>query len=115
MDTRFDRDKGTEEDFAKTSFLVSEALRSDYPNIKAVRLYQLFNHVPLLSYGDKSYYEEKFFFTDSNILDIFSIPLVHGDSITALTDVSREESNVTGKGYLFEDCGSGEVDRGVAA
>lgn len=66
-------------------FPLAGALQNELPEAKLVRFHRLFGHIPLVSYDDKRFYEERFFFTDSTVLEIFSFPLLAGDSSTALS------------------------------
>ena len=40
----------------------------------------------LVAVRDQAHFEEKFFFTDSTVFDVFSFQLLEGDTRTALTD-----------------------------
>jgi putative ABC transport system permease protein len=75
-----------EEKSASIPFPVGPTFSVDYPDIKTVRLYQTFQKTPLLTdrESQKSFYEEKLFFTDSTFFDIFSFELLEGNRATAL-------------------------------
>lgn len=75
-----------EEKSASIPFPFGPTYMVDYPDVKTVRLYQTFQKTPLLTYREdqKSFYEEKLFFTDSTFFDIFSFELVQGNPETAL-------------------------------
>ena len=75
-----------EEKSASVPFPFGPTYMVDYPDIKTVRLYQTFQKTPLMTYreGEKSFYEEQLFFTDSTFFDIFSFELVQGNPATAL-------------------------------
>ncbi len=61
------------------------ALVDDFPEVEdAVRFRSGGNWY--IRYGEKTYKETSFIFAEANIFDIFSIPLLQGDSITALTE-----------------------------
>ncbi len=49
---------------------------------EAVRFFQV---SPLLRYKDKSFVEDRFFFADPEVFDVFSWEMIHGDPGTALT------------------------------
>lgn len=49
---------------------------------EAVRFFQV---SPLLRYEDKSFVENRFFFTDAEVFDVFSWEMLQGDPSTALT------------------------------
>ncbi len=76
-----------EEGFPRTSVsggVMPHALQANYAGIeKVVR----FRKLPsLVAVGETAHFEEKFFFTDSTVFDVFSFHLVEGDARTALTD-----------------------------
>lgn len=61
------------------------ALVNDFPEVEdAVRLRSGGNWY--VRYGETTYKETAFIFADANVFKIFSIPLLQGDSITALTE-----------------------------
>ena len=61
------------------------ALVRDYPEIEhAVRLKPPGSRW-LIRYEDKRFYEKGFFFADSTVFDVFTLPLVKGNPATALT------------------------------
>ncbi len=63
------------------------AFANDYPEvISAVRFYRDPWHNPLVSHGDKRFYQERFFFADSNVFDMFTFPLIRGNPKTALRE-----------------------------
>ena len=46
-----------------------------------------FRHLPsLVSYQSKAFFEERFFFSDSSVFNVFSFKLIQGDPRTALAD-----------------------------
>jgi putative ABC transport system permease protein len=62
------------------------ALLRDYPEIKnAVRFYPADASV-LVSHEDKQFYEERFFFVDAAVFEVFTFPFIKGDPRTALTE-----------------------------
>lgn len=76
-----------EEGFPSSSVsggVMPHTLQENYAGIeKVVR----FRKLPsLVAAGEKAHFEEKFFFTDSTVFDVFSFPLAEGDARTALTD-----------------------------
>ena len=60
------------------------ALKADFPEItEAIRFWRAFN--PVLSYQEKSFREDqKLYFTDAAVFDVFSFPLINGNPHTAL-------------------------------
>jgi len=64
--------------------VMPHVLLEEYTGIeKVVR----FRKLPsLVTFGDHAEFEEKFFFTDSTVFDVFSFPLVHGNARTALIE-----------------------------
>ncbi|MFQ5649842.1 MAG: ABC transporter permease [bacterium] len=64
---------------------IAPLLKSEYPDIEqAVRLTGWGN--PLINYGDKYFQEERFFFADPEIFQVFTLPFARGDAETALRD-----------------------------
>ena len=43
-------------------------------------------HNVLISSDDKEFYEERLFYTDSSVFDVFTFPLIEGDAETALKE-----------------------------
>ena len=83
----FSNEQGViEEKSASIPFPFGPAFQTDYPDITTVRLYQTFQKTPLMTYrdGEKSFYEDKLFFTDSTFFDIFSFELAQGNPETVL-------------------------------
>ncbi len=64
---------------------VGAALKSDFPEIKAVVQFSGRSTV-LLKNGEQVFQEENIFFADSNVLSVFSWPLLAGNPQTALID-----------------------------
>lgn len=63
---------------------MAHTLKNEYAGIESVvRL----RHMPsLVKYEDKSIYEEKFFYIDSTVFDVFTFPMIVGDPSTALVN-----------------------------
>jgi len=76
---------GWETHYAATSFPVAPALKRDYPEVTdAVRIYR--SDRSLVGYEEKRFYEDRFFFADSTIFEVFSFPLLKGNPRTALKE-----------------------------
>jgi len=64
---------------------VAQALKTEFPEVEeAVRLRA--GGRPMFVINDKRFYEEEMAFADQNLFDVFSLPLIHGDSKTALAE-----------------------------
>lgn len=64
---------------------IGPLLKNDFPDIlQMVRIKSGGN--PLLRHGDKVFQEERFYFSDPNILEVFTLPLRKGDPQNALAD-----------------------------
>lgn len=62
---------------------LAEELRDNYPEVKnAVRFFGTGR--TLYKNGEKQFYEEEFYLTDSTVFDMFTYPFIHGDQGTAL-------------------------------
>ncbi len=51
-----------------------------------VRMLTVDNPLPLVSHGEKRFYEDAFLFADPEVLKVFTLPLVVGDAATALDE-----------------------------
>jgi putative ABC transport system permease protein len=69
---------------ATTSAPMAAALRAEYPEVESSTRVWDTGRV-LLSHGDRQFYEERFFWADSTVFEVFSFPLVQGDARTALS------------------------------
>ncbi|MBL7961636.1 ABC transporter permease, partial [bacterium] len=64
---------------------LAEALAREIPEVEAsTRLYRAGNFTTRL--GDKSFNEDKFFHADASVFRVFTIPLLKGNSESALTE-----------------------------
>jgi putative ABC transport system permease protein len=64
---------------------IGPLLKNDFPDIlQMARINSGGN--PLLRHGDKVFQEERFYFADPNIFEIFTLPLLKGDPKNALAD-----------------------------
>ena len=69
--------------FAVTSYPMAPALKESFQEIDEVaRIVSAFN--PLLTYGDKKFYEENLLWADPEVFKIFSYELIKGDPDKAL-------------------------------
>ena len=76
--------KGEVRHIAITSYPMGPTLVDDYPEvIAAVRFFRDSNRY-IVSHDKKTFYEDRFLFADANIFDVFTFPLVKGNSKTAL-------------------------------
>ncbi|MDB5119906.1 MAG: hypothetical protein JWN56_1124 [Sphingobacteriales bacterium] len=61
----------------------AQALKADYPEVlEGTRLRH--GGTPLFTYHDKTFNTDQFAFADSNFLEVFTLPLIKGNSKTAL-------------------------------
>jgi putative ABC transport system permease protein len=63
---------------------LAAALARDFPEVVAATRFRSFGF-PVLRYGEKVFSEERFFWTDPTIFDVFTIPFIKGDPKTALS------------------------------
>ncbi len=81
------RENGTiVEESASIPFPVGPTISQAFPGVKSTRFYKTFEKVPLLSYGEKRFYEDNLLFADSTVFDIFSFPMLQGDRHKALAE-----------------------------
>ena len=76
---------GSREKYSVTSPPIAPALEQNFPEIlRATRYLEKRNQ--LIKYGDEKFLEKSVSFSDPAFLEMFSFPLIQGDSKTALTD-----------------------------
>ncbi|HLE56250.1 MAG TPA: ABC transporter permease [Rhodothermia bacterium] len=74
---------GTETNIASVSAPVGPALVEHFPEVPAqTRLFT--GGFPVLRYADKAFSEERVFWADSTVFEVFTLPLIAGDPETAL-------------------------------
>ena len=70
-----------------TPAVLGTSLQRETTEVEAVvRMLNVDNPVPLVSHGEKRFYEDAFLFADPEILKVFTLPLVAGDAATALDE-----------------------------
>lgn len=103
---------------------LAKALLDDYAEVQhATRMMARNNR--LVSFEDKSFIENRFFYADSSVFDVFTIPLVSGDPITALNKPNTivitetmaqkyfENDDPIGKSIKVDDVGQHYMVTGV--
>ncbi|MGN6181273.1 MAG: ABC transporter permease [Mucilaginibacter sp.] len=76
---------GGSTEFPSTDIAVGEGIKSAFPEVLAYT--RISNNYPLfIKYGDKQFKEERVMLADPDFFDMFSIPLVEGNSKTALAE-----------------------------
>ncbi len=73
------------DNFAVVPIPLGPALQLEYPEIKNIVRFDNVNNTTF-RYGDKEYYEDRFFYTDSTVFDVFSHELLIGDLNKALVE-----------------------------
>ncbi len=73
---------------ANGSFGLGPALKKDFPEVEdTVRVRKMEqNPKRYVGYGDKKFYEPRFFYAEPSLFMVFDFPLVRGDAATALRD-----------------------------
>jgi len=80
-----DNSGGTTTEYPGVDIAVGPGIKNAFPGVKAFT--RLTRRGPVfVKYGDRSFKEEKIMLIDSNFLQVFSIPMVQGDSKSALTE-----------------------------
>ena len=70
-----------------TPAVLGTSLEREATEVEAVvRMLNVDNPVPLVSHGEKRFYEDAFLFADPEVLKVFTLPLVAGDAATALDE-----------------------------
>jgi putative ABC transport system permease protein len=78
---------GTTETYPNPDVAVGEGMKNAFPEIlEYTRLMRQGDQY--VSYNDRKFKEQGFAFVDSNFLQLFSIPFVQGDPVTALSEPS---------------------------
>lgn len=68
-----------------TPAVLGSSLQREATEVEAVvRMLNVDNPVPLVSHGEKRFYEDAFLFADPEVLKVFTLPLVAGNAATAL-------------------------------
>jgi len=69
---------------ATTPPALMPALAREIPEIEtATRIFPSWGYKPLLTYGEKTFYEERFLRVDSSFFEVFSFPFVRGEAKSA--------------------------------
>jgi putative ABC transport system permease protein len=68
-----------------SSSMTFKRLLAEFPEIETGVKFLNLGRTPIVL-GEKTYYESKFFAVDSTFFDVFSVPLIHGDPRTVLTE-----------------------------
>jgi len=75
---------GTESNFATVAAPVAQGLKDNFPEVTAsTRITR--GGFPVLRYEDKAFSEERFYWADSTVFDVFTFSFIAGDPKTALT------------------------------
>lgn len=71
-------------DIATTNYPPTVAMKQDYPEVENAVRFRKFPKAPV-QFGEKLFYEDRIFFADSTVFQVFTFPMLHGDPRTALT------------------------------
>ncbi|MCG3118081.1 MAG: hypothetical protein ALAOOOJD_00215 [bacterium] len=73
---------------ANTSFAQGPALAADFPEVEAVVRFRKmgWGEKRVFAHDDNRFYEERFFFADKNVFEVFSFPFLRGNPQTALAE-----------------------------
>lgn len=69
--------------WSSTQYLLGPALKKDYPEVEQAVRFVREDRV-LFKKGEKQFYEEKIYYTDSNVFDVFTYSFLEGNPQTAL-------------------------------
>ena len=106
--------------FASAPAPMGPALMEDYPEVEAMVRFRPYGSA-LVRRGEENFKEEDVVFADASLFDVFSIPVLHGDPNTALTEpftivISESmaekyfgRSNAVGESLLLNDSNEYEV------
>jgi len=79
-------EEGNTVSWARTSAPIGQYLRGAYPEVEQVVRLRKNPGTDLLSHDEIKFYEERVFFADSTLFDVFDIELSRGDKALALRD-----------------------------
>ena len=80
------KEEGNTVKWARTSAPIGQYLTGAYPEVEHVVRLRKNPGTDLLSYEDVKFYEEKIFFADSTLFNVFDFSLSNGNPASALTD-----------------------------
>ncbi len=79
--------RGETSSVAKAAFPLKYYLKENYPEVEeVVRFYRNTTDIATLEYGENLYTEERIFFTDPEVFDVFDFRWIKGDPKTALAN-----------------------------
>ena len=94
---------------ALTPAPLASALLNDFPSIISAARIKHFEDM-LISYRNKRFYEERFFFANPSIFDVFTFPFIKGNSKTALqTPYSMVITQGMAEKYFGDDDPIGKI------
>jgi putative ABC transport system permease protein len=76
---------GSVADFPSVDNAVGQGIKNNFPQVLAVTRLER-DYPDFIKYGDRQFKEENLVVADSNFFTVFSIPLIEGDSKTALAE-----------------------------
>ncbi|HRF32475.1 MAG TPA: ABC transporter permease [Cyclobacteriaceae bacterium] len=79
-------EEGNTVNWARTSAPIGQYLKGAYPEVEQVVRLRKNPGTDLLSQDEIKFYEERIFFADSSLFDVFDIALSRGDATSALRD-----------------------------
>jgi putative ABC transport system permease protein len=79
-------EEGNTVKWARTSAPIGQYLKGAYPEVEQVVRLRKNPGTDLLSHDETKFYEERLFFADSTLFDVFDIGLAQGDPASALRD-----------------------------
>jgi putative ABC transport system permease protein len=79
-------EEGNTVSWARTSAPIGQYLKGAYPEVEQVVRLRKNPGTDLLSHDDVKFYEERIFFADSTLFDVFDIELSRGNAASALKD-----------------------------
>ena len=81
-------DKSDQPTNANTSFGQGPALAADFPEVEGVVRFRKmgWGEKRVFAHNDNRFYEERFFYADKNVFEVFSFPFLRGNPQTALAE-----------------------------
>ena len=67
----------------------ASALKQNFPEVASAVRMRATRAIWLIRFGDREFYEDRVYWTESSLFDVFTIPLLKGDPATALEGQSK--------------------------
>ncbi len=95
---------------ARTPGAASGSLELNFPEVVSTVRLRAARAIWLMQYGDRAFYEDKVYWTEASLFDVFTIPLVKGNKTNALDGIGKVViSESVARKYFGEEDPIGKV------